>query len=201
LFEGLDVRIDCTSGYFFGNGDMGVYISICVVRKSDGLIAMLVPRTALHSAGGMVFGPREHYEPPARRDRHFAANPTLRGLLPFISCDLPTRLSTSLNFIRGGTGTVGAIINVGTNSEFPWSGMRFAGEDRDIIFDSTPDASVIVGDDGFVTLRKLSVAFAAPDYVPDQWDDWEEASGLVPYPAGPSTRELRHLLASQLQFA
>jgi len=167
VFDALNARVDCRDGVFppgvgvhialDGDGnnqevhnwkkvasrDAILELTLSVVCKRTGRVAMLVPATAIdvHTMSGfMDFGPgngqgEEHF---------FRANPRLCGHLPFYH-----RSMSYLVAVSGGRHTrkFTTQCHFGTNSEFypTWT--------------PTDNPTVVPGADGYVTIRRLAFSF------------------------------------------
>jgi len=115
LFDELDARFDCRSGRFIGElSQASVKFTVCVVRKSDGLVAPLVPPYYLEADEGWGFGERARSYCP---DRCFPANQKLSGLPPFRMRGIPNQLGFISH--RDDPGVIGACVSIGDTDEFP----------------------------------------------------------------------------------
>ena len=201
LFDELDARFDCRSGRFIGElSQASVKFTVCVVRKSDGLVAPLVPPYYLEADEGWGFGERARSYCP---DRCFPANQKLSGLLPFRMRGIPNQLGFISH--RDDPGVIGACVSIGDTDEFP-PHNGFANTVTGATFENgflppwtpLPDPSVVIGDDGFITLHKFKIHFEASARDRDEDYDEEEEEEI---PRGLSMAAIHRQLACKLRFS
>ena len=210
FFDKLDARFDCRSGNFIGDYSprvgqrlpQRVKFTVCVVRKSDGLVAPLVPPFTLENDEGWGFGLEER-----NKNRYFPANPKLSGMLPYGMIDIPNQLGAISH--PDDPGKIGAAVSIGSTNEFPphsdfpntaTGATTLASNGFLPPWTPSEDPSVLIGEDGFVTLRKFKMHFEAPardrdmEYGEEEDDDYVLAEHL-------SMDTIRRQLACKLRFS
>ena len=200
-FDGLSARIAC-AGDEFPPVKSPVTLSICAVRKSDGLVALLFC-WSLDTDTGYPFGPDNN------RGRRFPSAPSLSGYLPITTIgdlspcgeDFAQRWALNQGRVDGeteGPEYLEAGVNIGTISEFP---NQFPNG-----FVAPDDPSVIVHSDSVVEIRRFVINFSLAYYLPDP-DDPDEGPDLATMRhfgttgAGLLDRDaIRRVLADRLRF-
>ena len=195
--DGLRARIDCSADKCVPPYKNPFSIAVCVVRKSDGRVSPLIPRTDHRNGGGYQFG--------SPSMRMVSADQTLRGMMPFYisdpinalqecqRADLPKdwRLRKILPNARWDSQSLECKISIGTCSEFP-NGMRAD------TWSPSPDPSVVIGDDYF-EIRRICLFFHLFLYKND-YDD------MYCYPDGSDIQDiftlgvLHRVLSERLAF-